>query len=104
MIEKLRKYTQELKELHDKYYQIFEELKDASPSLEGCDEAFIAMAHNITKQYKLEFELLDLTQRNEIEQNIARLRALHKRIVPDRWKTRFLHRKKQNYAATLVDL
>ncbi len=104
MIEKLRQHTQELREMHDKFYKIFDELQNAQPSLEKCDEAFIAFANNITRQYLLEFELLDLTQRNEAELEIERLKAIHDRIVPAHWETRFLHRPKQNYAADLVDM
>ncbi len=94
---------QELRDLNDTFYQIFEELKEAKPALEGCDAAFISIAQKITEQYELEYKLLDLKHRVETEQEIAKLEARYDRLVPQRWRTRFLHRRKQNYVATLVD-
>lgn len=70
----------------------------------GCDAAFLSIAHKITEQYELEYRLLDLKCRVATEQEIAKLEARYDRQVPQRWRTRFFHRRRQNYAMTLTDV
>lgn len=94
----------ELRELNDTFYKIFDDLKEARPSLSGCDEAFTSMAQKILAQYELEYKMLDLKCRVESEREIAKLEARYDRLVPQRWRSRFFHRRKQNYAATLIDI
>lgn len=94
----------ELKALNDTFYEIFNDLKKARPALMGCDAAFLSIAHKITEQYELEYRLLDLKCRVATEQEIAKLEARYERQVPQRWRTRFFHRRRQNYAMTLTDV
>ncbi len=94
----------ELEGLQDKFYHLLNNLKEAKACFTGLDEGYALFAQNILEQYKLEYELLDLKGRVGTEQAIDKLKARYYRLVPQRWETRFLHRKKQNYAATLIDI
>lgn len=97
----------ELKQLNDTFYKIFDDLKEAGKSLVGNDEAIKCIREKILEQYKLEYKLLDLKYRVETEREIAKLEARYDRLVPQRWRQRFLlffKRRKQNYAATLIDI
>lgn len=97
----------EIKQLNDTFYQIFDDLKEAKPCFTGFDEAYISFAKKILEQYELEYKLLDLKCRVETEREIAKLEARYDRLVPQRWRQRFLlffKRRKQNYAATLIDI
>ncbi len=97
----------ELKQLNDTFYKIFDDLKEAGKSLAGNDEAIKCIREKILAQYKLEYKLLDLKYRVETEREIAKLEARYDRLVPQRWRQRFLlffKRRKQNYAATLIDI
>ncbi len=93
---------EELRKLLKQFYTIFDELKQAFPSLTG--EAYECMAKDILEQYKLEYPLLDGQHRTAMQQEIERLRAQYERLVPDHWETRFLHKPRQNYAAMLIGM
>ena len=47
-----------LDELNQKYYTIFNELKEARPALANCDAAFLSFVQNITEHYNAEAKLL----------------------------------------------
>lgn len=49
---KERKPLNDLDALNQKYYEIFQELKDASPALANCDAAFLSFVQNITEWYQ----------------------------------------------------
>lgn len=91
-------------ELNTQYFQTLENLKEARPVFANCDEAFTSVAEKLLKNFELAYGLLEAQYRGEIERRIAFLEAVNDRIVPFRWRTRILHRYKQNYAATLVDM
>lgn len=91
---------EELDKLHKRFFKLFDDAQQARPSLGNAYPAFI---ENILEQYKLEYELLSSKHNIGIEREIERLKARHDRLVPQRWTTRFLHKKRQNYAATLID-
>ena len=93
---------EEIKVLNDKFFKLFDELQDAYPSL--TDDAYISMSKKLLEQYSLEYELLDLQHRAETEREIERLKVRRDILVPFRWRTKWLKKHRQNYAATLVDM
>ncbi len=94
----------EIEKFNKTFYKIFDDLREASGCFSGCDAAFKSFSEKLLKQYEFEYELLDLKCRIEKERELYRLRLQHDGLVPQHWRTRFLHRKKQNEAATLIDI
>ena len=91
---------EELDKLNKKFFKLFDEVQQARPSLGNTYPAFI---ENILEQYRLEYKLLSLKHAVGTEREIEKLQARRDRLVPQRWTTRIFHKKKQNYAATLID-
>lgn len=91
-------------ELNTQYFHTLENLKEARPVFANCDEAFISVAEKLLRNFELAYSLLEAQYRGEIERRIAFLEAVNDRIVPFYWKTKWLHRPRQNYAATLVNM
>ena len=93
--------SDKLDELQKKYFALFDELHEATPSLTG--EAYTVFAADLLAKYKIERDLLSLRERIETEKELDELQAKYARVVPQRWRfLRFLWKKK-NYAATLND-
>lgn len=72
---------EDLEQLNKKYYKIFEELKEARPSLSNCDAAFLSIVQKITEQYEGEYNQLfatdDVPKTNE---RISKLNRLNERF------------------------
>ncbi len=91
----------ELKELNEKFYQLYARL---DRYIEKLSEAQVtSMQEKILAQYELEYELLSLSCGIEIKREIERLRSRQELLVPAKWKTRVFKRLRQNYAQTLLD-
>ncbi len=91
---------EELDKLNKKFFKLFDDAQQARPSLGNAYPAFI---ENILEQYRLAYKLLSLKHAVGTEREIEKLQARRDRLVPQRWTTRIFHKKKQNYAATLID-
>lgn len=89
--------------LNSDFFTTLDNLKKARPVFTGIDEAFLSVAEKLLNNYELTYRLLNAQYRGAVEHDIAYLEALNDRLVPFRWKTRWLHRPRQNYAADLVD-
>lgn len=91
----------EIKELNSKFYEIFDDLKQAGHVL--SDEAYLYISEKILEQYKKEYHFLSLRCGIEEDREIDKLQQKHDLLVPHRWRTWFLRRRKKNYAAELLD-
>ncbi len=94
----------EVDDLNTKYFHTLENLKEARPVFAGCDEAFVSVANKLLRNFELLYSLLEAQYHGEIKRRIAFLEAVNERIEPFYWNTKWLHKPRQNYAATLVDI
>lgn len=94
----------EVDDLNTKYFHTLENLKEARPVFAGCDEAFVSVANKLLRNFELLYSLLEAQYHGEIKRRIAFLEAVNERIEPFYWNTKWLHKPRQNYAATLIDM
>lgn len=91
--------------LCERFYFMGERLKANKEKLpEGL---FALMKTDMEIEYQKLYDLFAGEYNPEMDRKIAEQQALHDRIVPQRWIKlilRVFKRKKQNYAATLVDM
>lgn len=73
----------ELRELEDSYYQTFDDLQEAIPSLPP--EAYDLMSENILVQYSLWYKFFDEKYRTDIEREIAKMAMRREVLVPFHW-------------------
>lgn len=92
--------TDEIKELNDTFYKIFEDLNEARPSLYG--DAYPAFGSRILSEYCTEYYLLKLKCQIEEEQEEYRILQKHKKLIP-RKERRYLIFRKPNVIKKLID-
>lgn len=92
----------ELRELEDSYYQTFDDLQEAIPSLPP--EAYDLMSENILIQYSLWYKFFDEKYRTDIEREIAKMAMRREVLVPFHWHKGWgpFKKYKQNTAERIV--
>lgn len=104
-VPKTSERIERLKALNEQIYFIGGRLAANREKL--SEDIITFMQDAMLLEYKKQYSLLAGEYDVEMDRKIAEQQALHERLVPKRWKKRFLiffKRKKQNYAATLVDI
>lgn len=90
----------EIRELNDTFYKIFDDLNEARPTLYG--DAYPAFGSRILNEYCTEYYLLKLKCRIEEAQEEYRLLQKHKKLIPRKeWK--YLIFRKPNLMKKLID-
>ncbi len=90
----------EIKELNDSFYKIFDDLNEARPTLYG--EAYPTIGSRILNEYCTEYYLLKLKSQIEEEQEEYRILQKHKKLIP-RKERRYLIFRKPNVIKKLID-
>lgn len=89
--------------VNGKFFETLENLKEARPTFQGIDDAFLSVSENLLNAYQLVYRLLYEQYRGDIERLIAYFEAKNDRIIPFRWKKWWQRRFRQNQAMDLVD-
>jgi len=90
----------EIRELNDSFYKIFDDLNEARPTLYG--EAYPVIGAKILNEYCTEYYLLKLKCQIEEAQEEYRLLQKHKKLIP-RKERRYLIFRKPNVIKKLID-
>ncbi len=90
----------EIKELNDSFYKIFDDLNEARPTLYG--EAYPTIGSRILNEYCTEYYLLKLKSQIEEAQEEYRILQKHKKLIP-RKERRYLIFRKPNVIKKLID-
>lgn len=90
----------EIKELNDSFYKIFDDLNEARPTLYG--EAYPTIGSRILNEYCTEYYLLKLECEIEEAQKEYRILQKHKKLIP-RKERRYLIFRKPNVIKKLID-
>ncbi len=90
----------EIKELNDSFYKIFDDLNEARPTLYG--EAYPVIGAQILNEYCTEYYLLKLKCQIEEAQEEYRILQKHKKLIP-RKERRYLIFRKPNVIKKLID-
>lgn len=89
--------------LNKKFFETLDNLKEARPTFQGIDEAFLSVSDNLLNAYQLVYRLLYEQYRGDIERLIAFFTETNDRIIPFRYKKWWQRRFRQNQAMDLVD-
>ena len=92
--------TDEIKELNDTFYKIFDDLNEARPTLYG--EAYPVIGAQILNEYCTEYYLLKLKSQIEEAQEEYRILQKHKKLIP-RKERRYLILRRPNVIKKLID-
>ena len=96
--------TDELKELNDTFFKIFDDLNEARPVLKGIDEAFTCFAEGILDAYKIELRLLQEEDLIRKEREIYKIRRKRSLLEPREWRNwKKFFKKEQNLAQSILD-
>ena len=90
----------EIRELNDSFYKIFDDLNEARPTLYG--EAYPVIGAQILNEYCTEYYLLKLKCQIEEAQEEYRILQKHKKLIP-RKERRYLIFRKPNVIKKLID-
>ena len=90
----------EIRELNDSFYKIFDDLNEARPTLYG--EAYPVIGAQILNEYCTEYYLLKLKSQIEEAQEEYRILQKHKKLIP-RKERRYLILRKPNVIKKLID-
>ena len=90
----------EIRELNDTFYKIFDDLNEARPTLYG--EAYPVIGAQILNEYCTEYYLLKLKSQIEEAQEEYRILQKHKKLIP-RKERRYLILRKPNVIKKLID-
>ncbi len=90
----------EIRELNDSFYKIFDDLNEARPTLYG--EAYPVIGAQILNEYCTEYYLLKLKCQIEEAQEEYRLLQKHKKLIP-RKERRYLIFRRPNVIKKLID-
>ncbi|MCX4384852.1 MAG: hypothetical protein OSJ39_03540 [Clostridia bacterium] len=90
----------EIRELNDTFYKIFDDLNEARPTLYG--EAYPVIGAQILNEYCTEYYLLKLKCQIEEAQEEYRILQKHKKLIP-RKERRYLIFRKPNVIKKLID-